>query len=65
MSSSPLQVNCPTCNKLVIWNEESPYRPFCCKRCQLIDLGEWADEEKRIPSSGEISDNDEWSEEQE
>ena len=45
-------VNCPTCNKPVIRGEQSPYRPFCSKRCQLIDLGEWADEEKRIP--GEI-----------
>ena len=34
-------VNCPTCNKLVIWGEQSPFRPFCSKRCQLIDLGEW------------------------
>ncbi|MDU5697815.1 MAG: DNA gyrase inhibitor YacG, partial [Haemophilus parainfluenzae] len=25
-------------------------RPFCSKRCQLIDLGEWAAEEKAIPS---------------
>ena len=24
--------------------------PFCSKRCQLIDLGEWAAEEKAIPS---------------
>ena len=23
---------------------------FCSKRCQLIDLGEWAAEEKAIPS---------------
>ena len=39
-------VNCPGCGKAVIWNETSPYRPFCSKRCQLIDLGEWAAEEK-------------------
>lgn len=57
-------VNCPTCNKLVIWGEQSPFRPFCSKRCQLIDLGEWAAEEKRIPSSSDFSDSDGWSEEQ-
>ncbi|ATF08941.1 zinc-binding protein [Candidatus Enterovibrio altilux] len=34
----------------VVWDNVSPYRPFCSKRCQLIDLGEWADEEKRITS---------------
>ncbi len=56
------KVNCPTCGKPVVWNETSPFRPFCCKRCQLIDLGEWAAEEKRIPSEGEQSDSDGWSE---
>ncbi len=56
-----IEVKCPTCGKRVIWNEDSPYRPFCCKRCQLIDLGEWADEEKRIPSQSDISESDDWS----
>lgn len=41
---------CPTCNKTVSWSEQSPYRPFCSKRCQLIDLGAWAAEENAIPS---------------
>ncbi|EKN4745791.1 DNA gyrase inhibitor YacG [Yersinia enterocolitica] len=63
METEVIEVNCPTCGKIVIWDEQSPYRPFCCKRCQLIDLGEWADEEKRISSNGELSDSDEWSEE--
>ena len=48
-------VNCPTCGKPVVWGEVSPFRPFCSKRCQLIDLGEWAAEEKLIPSSGDLS----------
>lgn len=43
-------VNCPTCQKEVVWEAESRYRPFCSQRCQLIDLGEWANEEKRIAS---------------
>ena len=55
-------VNCPTCGKPVIWTAESPFRPFCSKRCQLIDLGEWAAEEKRIPSQSDLNDSDEWSE---
>lgn len=55
-------VNCPTCSKKVIWDELSTWRPFCSKRCQLIDLGEWAAEEKRIPSSGDQTDSDDWSE---
>ncbi|ALS99641.1 DNA gyrase inhibitor YacG [Lacimicrobium alkaliphilum] len=44
-----MKVNCPTCEKAVEWGEMSPYRPFCSKKCQLIDLGEWANEEKAIP----------------
>ncbi|WP_445396293.1 DNA gyrase inhibitor YacG [Zobellella sp. An-6] len=47
--STIITVPCPTCGTAVEWGEQSPYRPFCSKRCQLIDLGEWADEEKRIP----------------
>lgn len=57
-----IEVNCPTCKKIVVWNEKSPFRPFCSKRCQMIDLGEWASEEKRIESQGDISDSDNWSE---
>lgn len=41
-------VNCPTCQKEVIWSPENPYRPFCCQRCRLIDLGEWASENRSI-----------------
>ena len=46
---SILKVNCPTCKKKVTWNEQSKFRPFCSKRCQLIDLGEWSDEQMSIP----------------
>lgn len=48
--------------KEVVWGPESPYRPFCSKRCQLIDLGEWAAEEKRIASQSDLSDSEAWSE---
>ena len=37
--SETITVNCPTCGKTVVWGEISPFRPFCSKRCQLIDLG--------------------------
>ncbi|MGL9750695.1 MAG: DNA gyrase inhibitor YacG [Symbiopectobacterium sp.] len=63
MDNETFTVSCPTCKKSVEWGDNSPYRPFCSKRCRLIDLGEWADEEKRIPSNEDISDSDEWSEE--
>jgi endogenous inhibitor of DNA gyrase (YacG/DUF329 family) len=46
--SMTVEVSCPNCKKTVIWCKESEYRPFCSKRCQLIDLGEWADESHKI-----------------
>ncbi|MBB1275688.1 DNA gyrase inhibitor YacG [Pseudoalteromonas sp. SR43-6] len=44
----PTVVNCPTCKTKVEWSEQSPFRPFCSKRCQLIDLGEWSFENNKI-----------------
>lgn len=64
MQEEMITVPCPNCGKDVMWDELSPWRPFCSKRCQLIDLGEWAAEEKRIASSGDLTDSDDWSEEQ-
>ncbi|MFO1390182.1 DNA gyrase inhibitor YacG [Cellvibrio sp.] len=43
-----IKLNCPTCKKLVLWNDEFPHRPFCSDRCRLIDLGEWASENHKI-----------------
>lgn len=48
---SELIVDCPTCKTKVVWNSQSEYRPFCSKRCQLIDLGEWSEEQKVIPGA--------------
>lgn len=62
MNNEVTVVNCPTCGKDVVWDQRSLFRPFCSKRCQLIDLGEWAAEEKRIPSRSDLSDSDGWSE---
>ena len=41
-------VNCPTCRKRVAWTESEQYRPFCSRKCQLIDFGEWAAERHSI-----------------
>jgi endogenous inhibitor of DNA gyrase (YacG/DUF329 family) len=43
-----LKVSCPQCKKEVLWQASSEFRPFCSKRCQLIDLGEWADESNKV-----------------
>ncbi len=42
-------VACPTCKKSVKWDQQNVFRPFCSKRCKLIDLGEWASEGHKIP----------------
>lgn len=47
-----MNVKCPTCGKSSQWSPDNPFRPFCCERCRLIDLGKWADESHRIPSEG-------------
>jgi endogenous inhibitor of DNA gyrase (YacG/DUF329 family) len=44
-----MEVACPNCKVTVVWSAASKHRPFCSKQCQLIDLGEWADEVKAIP----------------
>ena len=43
-----LKVPCPNCAKEVIWETTSTFRPFCSKRCQIIDLGDWAEESHKI-----------------
>ncbi len=52
-----MQVACPTCKKQILWSTENQYRPFCCKRCKLIDLGAWADGSYAIPDQP-LSDQD-------
>jgi len=49
---------CPTCGRTTgnLPPELRRYLPFCCQRCQLIDLGRWFDEQYRIP--GEPSGQD-------
>ena len=46
--SQPRIVNCPTCDQAVPWTEKSKFRPFCSKRCKLIDFGDWANEKNTI-----------------
>jgi hypothetical protein len=61
----PVEIDCPTCGKPVRWEAASPYRPFCSRRCRLIDLGEWLDGGRRIADGGEEggdAERDEWQE---
>lgn len=44
-----MRIICPICKKITTW-EENPWRPFCSKRCKLIDLGKWIEGEYKINS---------------
>jgi endogenous inhibitor of DNA gyrase (YacG/DUF329 family) len=46
MKPSP-RVKCPTCKKEGEWLD-GPFGPFCSKRCKLVDLGDWFNEDIRI-----------------
>jgi len=56
--NKPTIVSCPTCHKTIEWSEEAKWRPFCCHRCRLIDLGEWVDGNRRIPGEEPAPIND-------
>ncbi len=43
-------IKCPKCGKATEYSPENEYRPFCSKRCRLIDLGEWIDGNYKINS---------------
>lgn len=45
--SVPKIVKCPTCKKTGDWLATS-FGPFCSKRCKLVDLGKWFEEEHAI-----------------
>lgn len=47
--SKPTEVQCPGCKKTITWSEAYPHRPFCSKRCQQLDFGDWATESFAIP----------------
>ena len=56
--------DCPTCRKTltVAAKEDAPFRPFCCERCKMVDLGRWLDgtycvSEPATPDDLENADN--------
>lgn len=49
-SKAPV-VDCPTCHGPSEFSPNNHFRPFCCERCKQIDLGAWASESFRVPSS--------------
>lgn len=43
----PTAIKCPVCKKTGDWFA-ADYGPFCSRRCRLIDLGKWFNEEQKI-----------------
>lgn len=44
-------VRCPTCGGPSLFAPSNPSRPFCSHRCKQIDLGAWATEAFRVPTT--------------
>jgi endogenous inhibitor of DNA gyrase (YacG/DUF329 family) len=51
------QIKCPQCGRFTFYSLENPSRPFCSARCKLIDLGQWADENYKVPSETHVDFN--------
>lgn len=59
-----LSVNCPVCDKKIMWDKNNPDRPFCSSHCKLIDLGAWASDEYRILGQETPADQTEFDEDE-
>lgn len=44
---------CPNCGQPADSTAHNGWRPFCSRRCKLIDLGEWLTEEHHIEGEPE------------
>jgi endogenous inhibitor of DNA gyrase (YacG/DUF329 family) len=54
----PRKIKCRNCGKPTVYAAENPFRPFCSERCRLIDLGDWAAGNHRLPSEENVSPMD-------
>jgi uncharacterized protein len=45
--TAPKTRRCPICGKPA----EPKHRPFCSRRCQLLDLGRWLKGDYRVPTN--------------
>lgn len=44
--------SCPICGKPA----DERHRPFCSKRCALLDLGRWLEGDYRLPTDETVED---------
>lgn len=43
-----MRIQCPTCHREAEVEDGFRWRPFCSRRCKIIDLGNWLDEVYKI-----------------
>lgn len=53
-----MNIKCPRCKAMTVYLDSNPFRPFCSKRCQVIDTAAWAEEEYAIPTESAILDSE-------
>ena len=49
-------ISCPICKNATNLDSSNLFRPFCCERCRLIDLGKWVDEKYSITDKHSVDD---------
>lgn len=45
---SSMRIRCPSCGRTEEVEDGFRWRPFCSRRCKMIDLGNWLDEVYRF-----------------
>jgi len=50
---------CPQCKQPASLETANRFRPFCCERCKLLDLGEWFAGRYSIPTAEDPTGADE------
>ena len=53
-----MNVKCPTCDEKFNYYQ-SEFRPFCCEKCKMIDLGHWFEESYRVPTKESVIEQNE------
>ena len=55
-----MYVKCPECGEQAEYSEKNEYRPFCSSRCQLLDLGAWASESRKITAEDVVENEEDY-----
>lgn len=50
--------HCPSCGIKLDKSKDARFVPFCSKRCQMVDLGKWFQEEYSIPTAEQADESE-------